>query len=149
KVGKIPTALIASFGLFEDLIGLEVHKSPTHCAMAENTLEMSDAAASAKPLLRVESNDGVASFPHTVQAWRAAEPDTCSERPDPHDFPQSVGGRGDADRHCVGVIQNQYRDGRKSRRQRGTQVQSFQAVDVRCFFDYAFANDTRHTDANC
>src|SRR5262249_15628496 len=107
------TALVTRFGLLEDLIGLEVHESPPHRAMAENTLEMPDPAASAKPLLRVERNDTVAGLPHAIQVWIEAEPDAYPKRPDTGDLAQFAAGSCDTGRHCVGVVQNKNRAGWK------------------------------------
>src|SRR5947207_1499873 len=115
-----------------------------HRVMAQNTLQMPYAAASAEPLLGIQRDHAMTRLPDALAAWITAESQTAAERPDATHLIELVAGRRNPGRQCVGVIEDQNRRRRKGRREERLQVQAFHLLQVRGLLDHPATDDARH-----
>src|SRR5260370_9593720 len=81
QVGETAAALVALRRLLEYLLRLHIHETQPHGAVAQNALQMPQAAASTEPLLGIERDHAMAGLPDAVDAGIAAESQPRAERP--------------------------------------------------------------------
>ena len=73
--------------------------------MAHDAFEMSDAAAAAEGLFRIERDNGVAAFEGAGRVRIAAEADAVAEGPYADDLVELIAGGGEAGGGGVGVVE--------------------------------------------
>ena len=90
QVGETAAALVAFHRLLEYLLRLHIHETQPHGAVAQNALQMPQAAASAEPLFGIKRDHAMAGLPDAVDAGIAAESEPRAERPYAYHFAELI-----------------------------------------------------------
>src|SRR5712671_2715734 len=109
QIGETAATLVAFHRLLKYLLRLQVHETQPHSAVAQNALQMPQAAAAAEPLLGIERDHAMAGLPDAVDAGIAAESEARAKRPYANHFTELIPRGCYAGSQRVGVVEDQNR----------------------------------------
>src|SRR5439155_19023933 len=110
------------------LFRLHIQEAQPHRAMAQHTLQVTHAAASAEAFLGIQSHDAMTGLPYAFSPGITAKAEPRAQGPYTGDLVKLAACRGNTGGQCVGVVQYQDRGRWKCARKQRPEVQSFELL---------------------